>query len=118
ESEIAFKRVQQRFPKSGLTPEKEVISEKPMVKGFTPSARYEINLIGKKVEEMESELVKYLDEAALTGYDEIRVIHGFGTGALREGVRRVLSNHPVVKSFRPGEEGEGGGGATVVRFKR
>ncbi|MCA9425843.1 MAG: Smr/MutS family protein, partial [Candidatus Omnitrophica bacterium] len=115
---IVFKRVQQRFPKSRLTPEKEVISDKPMDKGFTPSARYEINLIGKKVEEMESELVKYLDEAALTGYDEIRVIHGFGTGALREGVRRVLSNHPVVKSFRPGEEGEGGGGATVVRFKR
>ncbi len=118
ESEIPFKRILQRFPKSGSTPEKEPEMPKPPTKGYTASANWEINLIGQTVEEMETRLMKYLDEAALTGYEEVRVIHGFGTGALREGVRTLLGRHPAVKNFRPGEEGEGGGGATVVRFKR
>jgi DNA mismatch repair protein MutS2 len=78
----------------------------------------EANLIGMTIEEMEPVLQKYLDSAALSGWDEVRVIHGFGTGALREGVQRLLREHPSVREFRKGGEGEGGGGATVVRFKR
>lgn len=118
ESDIPFTRVIRRFPREGATPKAEPVVQSPVRTGYTPSAAWEINLIGRTVEEMETDLLKYLDEAALTGYEEVRVIHGFGTGALRDGVRRILDQHPIVLSHRPGQEGEGGGGATVVRFRR
>ena len=53
----------------------------------------------------------------MEGLQTIRVVHGKGTGALRRFVWDYLQGHPVVKSYRLGEEGEGGDGATVVTFK-
>ena len=60
---------------------------------------------------------KYLDDAFMAGVAHVRLVHGKGTGALRKAVRGVLSDHPLVASFRDGEPGEGGAGATVAVLK-
>jgi DNA mismatch repair protein MutS2 len=57
---------------------------------------------------------KYLDEAFLADLDFVRLIHGKGTGALRQAVRQQLHNHALVESHRPGEQGEGGSGVTIA----
>jgi len=69
------------------------------------------------VEEALAEIDKFLDQTAREGRTEVRVVHGHGTGRLREGVRRHLRGHPQVASFRPGGAGEGGDGATVVTLR-
>jgi DNA mismatch repair protein MutS2 len=74
----------------------------------------ELNLIGHRVDEALDESDKFLDRALLEGKQAVRIIHGFGTGALRKAVRDHLRTHPAVKSFRPGNENEGGDGATVA----
>jgi DNA mismatch repair protein MutS2 len=68
------------------------------------------------VEEALAALDRYLDDAALAGLDQVVVIHGLGTGALRDAVRERAAGHPLVASMRPGERGEGGDGATIVRL--
>jgi DNA mismatch repair protein MutS2 len=77
----------------------------------------EIMLIGKTVAEATADLDKYLDDAAVAGREEVRIVHGKGTGALRKGVHAYLKGHPVVESFRKAEDSEGGDGATVARLK-
>jgi DNA mismatch repair protein MutS2 len=74
----------------------------------------ELNLIGQRVDEALDESDKFLDRALLEGKQAVRIIHGFGTGALRKAVREHLRKHPAVKSWRPGGENEGGDGATVA----
>ena len=74
----------------------------------------ELNLIGHRVDEALDESDKFLDRALLEGKQAVRIIHGFGTGALRKAVREHLRKHPAVKSWRPGNENEGGDGATVA----
>ncbi|MEE8353810.1 MAG: Smr/MutS family protein, partial [Dehalococcoidales bacterium] len=80
------------------------------------SAARELLLLGKRADEAEWELDSYLDAAFLAELDEVRIVHGAGTGALRNLVREVLAGHPLVKSYRPGGRGEGGNGVTVVQF--
>ena len=63
------------------------------------------------------EVDAFLDRAALAGLEEVRIIHGMGTGRLREGIRRHLRGHPHAASFRGGVYGEGEGGVTVVTLK-
>jgi DNA mismatch repair protein MutS2 len=75
-----------------------------------------LDLRGARVEEALDALERYLDDAALAGLDTSLVIHGMGTGALRDAVRTRAAAHPLVKSLRPGERGEGGDGVTVVTF--
>ena len=77
----------------------------------------EINLIGKTVDEALSVLDKYLDDAYLSHLTKVRVIHGRGTGALRNGVHSHLRRLKYVKSFHLGEFGEGDSGVTIVEFK-
>ena len=74
----------------------------------------ELNLIGQRVDDALEESDKFLDRALLEGKQAVRIIHGFGTGALRKAVREHLRKHPAVKSWRPGAENEGGDGATVA----
>ena len=74
----------------------------------------ELNLIGQRVDDALDESDKFLDRALLEGKQAVRIIHGFGTGALRKAVREHLRKHPAVKSWRPGDESEGGDGATVA----
>ena len=76
----------------------------------------ELDLRGKRADEVEWALDRHLNAASLAGLAEVRIIHGGGTGAIRQTVRELLSSHPLAKSFRPGGRGEGGDGATVVRL--
>ena len=75
---------------------------------------HEINLLGLTVDEAVSRLDKYLDDAYLSGIPQVRVVHGKGTGALRNGVTSYLYGVPYIKSFRLGEIGEGDTGVTIV----
>ena len=74
----------------------------------------ELNLIGHRVDEALEESDKFLDRALLEGKAAVRIIHGFGTGKLRQSIRDYLRKHPAVKSWRPGADNEGGDGATVA----
>ncbi len=73
-----------------------------------------LDLRGARVEEALDALARYLDDAGLAGIDKVTIIHGMGTGALRDAVRSQAGSHPLVKEIRPGERGEGGDGATIV----
>jgi DNA mismatch repair protein MutS2 len=73
-----------------------------------------LDLRGATVEEALEAFDRYLDDASLAGLDQATIIHGLGTGALRDAVREHASAHPLVRSWRPGGPGEGGEGATVV----
>ena len=77
----------------------------------------ELMLIGRTTDEVQDLVEKYLDDAFMAGVAHVRLVHGKGTGALRKAVRGVLSDHPLVASFRDGESGEGGAGATVAALK-
>lgn len=75
-----------------------------------------LDLRGARVEEALEALARYLDDASLAGLTSALIIHGMGTGALRDAVRSDAAAHPLVKSVRAGERGEGGDGATIVSF--
>ena len=81
------------------------------------SVKLECNLIGLRVEEAAEELDKYIDDALVAHYKEVRIVHGSGTGALRTMVHEYLNRRKEVKSYRLGMMGEGGVGATVVYFR-
>ena len=76
-----------------------------------------INLTGMTVEEGIAELDQYLDDAFVSGLQQVTVIHGRGTGALRSGLHNYLRKHPHVESFRLGKYGEGEAGVTIVTLK-
>ena len=78
----------------------------------------EINVIGLNVDEAISIVDKYLDDCYLSSLDKVRIVHGKGTGKLRQGIHTYLKTHPHIKSFRLGTFGEGEMGVTVVEFKK
>ncbi|WP_419881873.1 endonuclease MutS2 [Peribacillus sp. B-H-3] len=98
------------------TKEKE---KKPLatVRGKDYHVSLELDLRGERYESALSRVEKYIDDALLAGYPRVSIIHGKGTGALRQGVQEYLKNHRSVKRSRFGEAGEGGTGVTVVEFK-
>ena len=73
-----------------------------------------LDLRGARVEEALAMMDQYLDDAVHAGVGRVTIIHGHGSGAMRDAVRSMLSGHPLVRDWRPGEQGEGGDGATVV----
>jgi DNA mismatch repair protein MutS2 len=75
-----------------------------------------LDLRGARVDEALDALDRYLDDAGLAGLAKVLVIHGMGTGALRDAVRSAAADHALVKSVRAGQRGEGGDGATIVEF--
>jgi DNA mismatch repair protein MutS2 len=75
-----------------------------------------LDVRGARVDEALEMLDAYLDQAAVAGAQRLTLIHGFGSGALRDSLRAALSKHPLVKKWRPGERGEGGDGATVIEL--
>jgi DNA mismatch repair protein MutS2 len=93
----------EEIPASGVQP---VVRRAPL----------ELDLRGKRADEVEIALDNYLNDAAQSGLAEARIIHGIGTGTVRSIVREFLTRHPLVKSYRAGERDEGGDGATVVRL--
>jgi DNA mismatch repair protein MutS2 len=76
----------------------------------------EFDMRGARVEEGLEQLERYLDNAYLARLPWVRIIHGKGTGALREAVRNLLRRHPAVGEFRSGGDGEGGDGVTVAKL--
>ncbi|HMJ80326.1 MAG TPA: endonuclease MutS2 [Candidatus Dormibacteraeota bacterium] len=87
------------------------ISVRPATGQSVPAT---LDLRGARVDEALEALDRYLDRAALAGAKRVTIVHGHGSGALRDAVREVLSTHLLVQSWRPGERGEGGDGASVV----
>ncbi len=76
----------------------------------------ELDLRGQTADEALFNLDRYLDQAFLAQLPWVRVVHGKGSGTLKQAVRQALREHPLVSTFRPGEAGEGGDGVTVVRL--
>ena len=68
------------------------------------------------VDEALFRLEQYLNDAFMAGLPSVRIVHGKGTGILRQAVHELLSNHPLVKSFRLGDYGEGDYGVTIVEL--
>lgn len=78
----------------------------------------ELNLIGKTTLDAEVDVDRFLDESYMAKLDKVRIIHGFGTGALKNAVHQILKGHPHVESFGFAPQNEGGNGATVVELKK
>ncbi len=99
------------------SPGAEADIEKPVIKPRTTRpAPPELDLRGQRADIVGALLDTYLNDAFMSHLPEARIIHGYGTGAVRQAVREFLEGHTLVKSFRPGGQGEGGDGVTVVRL--
>lgn len=98
-------RSQGKLPKGEKKESKSTAAETPPAK---------LNLIGLRVEEAVSKLDPLIDRGFRSGLKEIKVVHGFGTGALQKAVRKYLGTHPLINNFRPGDPAEGGDGVTIV----
>lgn len=96
-------------PEIKQTPVKRVLNNE----AFSP----ELNLIGLTSVEALTELKAYIDKAVTKGVNEVRIIHGYGTGKLRETVRNYLKGCSAIESYRDGVYGEGERGVTIARLK-
>ena len=76
----------------------------------------EVHLRQLIVDEALLKLDQHLNDAFVAGLYQVRVVHGKGTGTLRQAVQEYLARHSLVKSFRPGGYGEGGSGVTIVEL--
>jgi DNA mismatch repair protein MutS2 len=87
------------------------------IRGKDYHVNLELDLRGERYEDALIRVEKYIDDALLASYPRVSIIHGKGTGALRQGVQDYLKKHRSVKNFRYGDMGEGGLGVTVVELK-
>jgi DNA mismatch repair protein MutS2 len=78
----------------------------------------QLDMRGMRANEIEALVDRYLNDAYLSNLNEVRLVHGKGTGTLRKIVRDVLATHPLVTSYAPGIDGEGGDGVTIARLQR
>jgi len=85
---------------------------------FTPSPGMEVSLRGKMVEDGIDELDQYLEKAYGAGLPFVRIVHGKGTGKLREAVREHLKKHPYISSFEEARDNEGGAGVTIAKLAK
>jgi len=83
----------------------------------SPDAAAELNLIGKTTAEADYELDRFIDEAYMASLPRVRIIHGFGTGALKNFVHHFLKNHELVERFAFASSDQGGNGATIAVLK-
>jgi DNA mismatch repair protein MutS2 len=98
----------------GSTPPGAGIANLQLSRARTVASSLDVR--GARVDEALDALSRYLDDASLAGLEQVVIIHGLGTGALRDAVRSQAAASPLVKSLRPGERNEGGDGATIVRL--
>jgi DNA mismatch repair protein MutS2 len=106
---VQLSDLERRAGRSAAEPPSAVVET-----GAHPAPSVELDLRGQRVDESIPRLDKYLDDAFLAGMPFVRIVHGKGTGALRQAVRQQLRGHPLVASHRSGERGEGGSGVTVA----
>lgn len=93
------------------------VSTKNIIKNKARTVKKDLDLRGKRLDEALLDMDKYLDDAYIAGLKEVLIIHGKGTGVLREGISSLLKSHGHVKSYRLGQQGEGGSGVTVAELK-
>ena len=91
-------------------------SQADMLALTRPNAANTLDLRGHRADDVEDEVVAYLDRAAFEGRSPVFVIHGHGTGALRKIVRELVLRSPYVRRWAPGQKGQGGDGVTVVEL--
>lgn len=94
----------------------EKISINKALSNKSKAISMELDLRGQTLQEALENTDKYLDNASLSGLNTVTIIHGKGTGILKNGVHQLLKNHPLVKSYRLGKFGEGEQGVTVVEL--
>jgi DNA mismatch repair protein MutS2 len=82
-----------------------------------PLPTLEINVIGQTVQEALPEVEAFIDNAVVANLEEVRIVHGVGTGKLRAGIHDFLRKHRNVAEFRLGRYGEGETGVTIVKIK-
>ena len=87
------------------------------IKQKTAQIHPEIDIRGMTVDEAEVQIGKFIDDAVFSGLSKVMVIHGKGTGALRQGVQAYLKHHASVLRYTFADTAEGGSGATVVELK-
>ena len=97
--------------------EAEPSQTRPVLPPMVESPGIELHIRGLRAEEVAPRLERYLDTAYLAGLPWVHIVHGKGLGVLKEVVRDLLKDHPLVDSFRPGELAEGGDGVTVVHLQ-
>jgi DNA mismatch repair protein MutS2 len=125
EVQVGMLRVRTRLSELALSsdtaepPTKQARSEAPPASSASlpASPGLELDLRGQRADEAQAALERYLDAAYLAGLPWVRIIHGKGTGRLREVVRQALQGHPHVRSFEAGGDKEGGEGVTVVKLQ-
>lgn len=121
EAEIAIGRVHTRVSLADLElvearEDKEEEAASSITINVAEAKSMELDLRGSRVEEGVAELENYLDSAYLANMPYVRIIHGKGTGRLREAVRQALSRNSHVSSWEEGKTGEGGAGVTVAKL--
>ena len=123
EAEVQLGNFRLKLPIKRLELRQKAPKEQPEYAGvvFSPSRRgnepgIELDLRGERVENGLARLESYLDDAYLAHLPWVRIIHGKGTGAMRDAVRDLLRTHPLVSKFHSGELGEGGDGVTVAEL--
>ena len=108
---LSLDSVEKRIPTTGAVEPKGGLITRGLRKR---TVSFELDLRGKRADEVELALEDYLNEASLASLSQVCIIHGIGTGTVRQIVREILASHPLVMSFRAGEQGEGGDGVTIV----
>jgi len=91
--------------------------DQPLLKGRVEEPVSQLNVIGLTVEDALPKVDKFIDQALLHGLEKVQIIHGVGSGRLREAIGRFLSGHRAVKSLSSGEATKGGRGLTIVELK-
>jgi DNA mismatch repair protein MutS2 len=102
-----------------VTEEKEEPAQKSQtfLKGAVEEPSSQLNVIGLSVEDALSQVDKFIDQALLHGLEKVQIVHGVGSGRLRNAIGQYLKGHRAVKSFSPGETLKGGRGITIVELR-
>jgi DNA mismatch repair protein MutS2 len=121
EAEVLVGNIKLRRPLSDLLPIAETPLKLPQNVRVNVSAKEletnEINVVGRRVDEAVEMADKFLDDAFLASMNTVRIVHGMGTGALRQAISELLSSHPHVSHFESARHSEGGRGVTVVTLR-
>jgi DNA mismatch repair protein MutS2 len=105
----AYNYVDASEPKQKVSPTKSQIRTAPI--------KSEINLLGQTVDEALYNVDKFLDDALMQGVAQVRIIHGRGTGKLKNGIHSYLRTNKNVAEYRLGNYNEGDSGVTIVTLK-
>jgi DNA mismatch repair protein MutS2 len=111
-----FSQIVQVTDENG-TKRAEITKGQPLLKGTAEAPSSQLNVIGLTVEDALPKVDKFIDQALLHGLEKVQIIHGVGSGRLRDAIGRYLSGHRAVKSLSSGEAAKGGRGITHVELK-